>query len=234
MNQVFIGHDSRELDAYQVCVDSMRKRSKVDPIITPISSKTLGNIYTRPETTRDGVRYDVISGAPMATEFSLARFFVPYLARKGWAIFCDCDFLWRADVNELFALADPRYAIQVVAHPSLPSGPSKMDGQPQLGYARKNWSSLILFNCEHPSVHLPLAYLNSARGLELHQFDWVSNELIGKLPWTWNWLCGVEPLPVLREQEDPKAVHFTLGVPSMPGYEKQPYADEWSAYAANR
>jgi hypothetical protein len=38
---------------------------------------------------------------------------------------------------------------------------------------------------------LTLDYLNTAAGLELHQFKWLEDEkLIGALPLEWNWLFG--------------------------------------------
>lgn len=233
--RIYIGYDPREVEAYRVCIASLRAHAEGFEVF-PVNSRLLGALYTRPETKKDGVRWDVISGAPMATEFSIARFFVPLMAQTGPALYCDCDFLWRSSVHELFALFDSRYAVQVVQHPADKAGDivsdgwirkgTKMDGQVQTAYPRKNWSSLVLWNCGHPAHGWikSAEYLNTRPGRDLHQFKWLTDAEIGALPLEWNWLADVS------EAMTPKAVHFTLGTPDMPGYETAPYADEWRRY----
>lgn len=227
MNVVFIGHDAREQIAYEVCEKSLRAHAKHPVAVQPISSSTLGSAYYRPQSQRGAVRWDELSNAPMSTEFAIARFFVPTIHRNGWALFCDCDFLWRAPVDELFALADDQYAVMVVKHAHRLEMCAKMDGQIQLPYPRKNWSSLVLWNCGHPATQrLTLRLLNSVPGLYLHQFTWLSDDQIGGLPLEWNWLEGINaPL-------EPKAVHFTRGIPAMAGYENSAFAAEWWSYAS--
>jgi len=222
--RIYTGFDSREVAAYQVCVHSMRAHASealtVEPILEP-HVRALG-LYERRHERRDGRLWDALSAAPMSTEFALTRFLVPQVCPADWALFCDCDFLWRNDVHELMALADPRYAVMVVQHDYAPVEGLKMDGQLQLAYPRKNWSSLVLWNCRHPA-HEPLAGLvNSWAGRRLHGFEWLSDSLIGKLPEPWNWLEG-HSSPSLEA----KAVHFTRGTPDMPGYQDVRYADEW-------
>lgn len=227
MNVVYVGYDAREADAYRVCCASLRAHARERMAIQPINSRFLGSSYYRPEVRKNGVRWDVISNAPMATEFALARFFVPMVERSGWALFCDGDFMFRAPVEELFALADPKYAVMVVKHKQGDTGTAKMDGQVQTSYDRKNWSSLMLWNCAHPaSQNLDVGLLNSVPGLYLHQFTWMHSDQIGELPLRWNWLEGISDPSV-----EPAAVHFTRGVPSMKGYENSAYADEWRQYA---
>jgi hypothetical protein len=221
---LFVGFDSRELVAYQVCVRSLRARSgrtlTIEPVLEP-HLRALG-LYRRRHERRDGRLWDTLSEAPMSTEFALTRFLTPLLSRAHWAVFCDCDFLWRTDVRELLALADPRFAVMVVQHDYTPTDAVKMDGQIQLAYPRKNWSSLMLLNCRHPA-HAPLPELvNKWAGRRLHGFEWLDDDLIGALPEVWNWLEG-HSNPVL----DPKAVHFTRGTPDLPGYHDVPYAEEW-------
>lgn len=231
MNHIYIGHDSRERDAYQACAASLLAHARAPLSITPISSRTLGALYKRPESRRGAQLFDEISQAPMATEFALARFFVPFLHETGWAVFCDGDFLFRAPVDDLLAMRHNEYAVMVVKHDHSPGEQFKMDGQAQTVYPRKNWSSLMLFNCDHPANRsLDLARLNTSRGLGLHQFDWLPDSAIGSLPFEWNWLEGSYSHIVLPG--GPKAVHFTRGIPSMPGYENVPYADEWRTYAS--
>jgi hypothetical protein len=146
------------------------------------------------------------------------------VARSGWALYVDCDFMFRAPIENLFALADDGYAVQVVKHAHVPAETVKMVGQPQTSYPRKNWSSLILWNCNDPAHDFIRP--NERPGLQLHQFDWLRNDEIGELPFEWNHLVGYS-----RPNMDAKAVHFTQGVPSMPGYEDCEHAREWRNYA---
>lgn len=229
--RVFIGWDARERLGWQVCAASLQASSGRAVPVEPISRPDLERhgLYQRPwHRSERGVLVDEISRAPMATDFSLARFWVPALAGgRGWAVFCDCDFLWRADVAELLDLADPRCAVMVVKHAHAPAEKLKMDGQVQTRYPRKNWSSLVLWNLEHEGTQRLSAYtLNNATGLALHGFCWLRDEEIGALPESWNWLDGHSPATI-----DPNAVHFTRGTPDMMGYEHTKYAPEWNRYA---
>jgi hypothetical protein len=224
---VFVGYDWREHDAFAACCNSLRHHSP-NVIVERIDRHHAW--YARPtEFNSGGQLVDVISGAPMSTDFSLARFLVPLIALESPALFCDGDFLWRAPVEELFGLFDSRYAVQVVKHEHVPTEAIKMDGQQQTAYARKNWSSLMLFNVDHAIWNSFSEEVNTARGLDLHQFRSIPDELIGDLPVEWNWLEGVNAAIA-----EPKAVHFTRGIPSMPGYEQAAYADEWRSYAGRR
>jgi hypothetical protein len=189
-------------------------------------------LYTRPtHRTAAGILMDEISGKPMATEFALTRFLVPALTRyHGIAAFLDADMLVRRDVRPLFEQAAEHRDIAVwcVKHDHRPTSDQKMDGQPQTGYARKNWSSMMVFNCEHPGVRggLTVEVVNTWRGLALHQFDWLAptDGLIGALGVEWNWLVGHSPATV-----NPAIVHFTDGGPWLPGFENVAYANEWRA-----
>lgn len=228
---IWIGWEPREADAYAVTCRSLFAKSPECPRIQRIDLANLRSmgLYQRETVRRKGQLYDVISDAPMATQFAISRFFTPILAQSGWALFMDCDMLARADVNNLFDLADPSKAVMCVQH-ATPVGKHasgiKMDGQQQTAYARKNWSSVMLFNCDHPANRaLSIEMLNSARGRDLHQFCWLDAADIGALPHSWNHLVGVDP-------HDPLAsiAHFTLGVPSMKGYADSEFADEWRSY----
>lgn len=135
----------------------------------------------------------------------------------------DCDVLVRRDINELFDLADPTKAVMVVKHDYRPANDTKMDGQTQSTYPRKNWSSVMLFNLGHPANRdLTVEMVNSLPGRDLHRFCWLPDHLIGELPQEWNWLVGHSDRSI-----DPAIVHFTEGTPSMPGHENDPYSDEW-------
>ncbi len=228
--RVFIGWDPRESTAWNVAQFTLCSKARRRPDVRRVAMSELRvrGLYRRPTRDLDGGYWDAISQAAMSTGHAIARFLVPALCQyDGWALFCDGDVLFRADVADLFALADPRYAVQVVQHDFRPVAAIKMDGQAQSLYARKNWSSVMLFNCGHPANQaLTVDLVNTVPGRDLHRFCWLSDDLIGALPERWNWLAG-HSSPAI----DPALVHFTSGVPDMPGYEHQSYADEWYAAA---
>jgi len=166
---------------------------------------------------------------PLAsTEFTYSRFLTPALAGfKGWALFCDCDFLWLADVAELRAFTQSDKAVYCVQHDYRPTETTKMDGAVQTVYPRKNWSSLMLFNCEHGSVRrLTPDVVNRESGAYLHRMQWVADADIGALPVDWNWLEGWNEMP---PRGTPKAVHFTRGGPWFPLWQNVTYGDIWRA-----
>jgi hypothetical protein len=126
------------------------------------------------------------------------------------------------DVAKLWALRDERYAVMVVKHDHRPRESVKFLGQPQTAYPKKNWSSVMLFNNARCRVLTP-EYVNTATGLELHQFKWLPDEaLIGALPGRWNHLVGYDP-----PSRDVSLVHYTLGGPYFEEYRNCEYAEEW-------
>ena len=213
--RIFVGWDSSEDIAYQVCRHSILARASVPVQVTPIKQEELrlGGLYSR--------ELDPLA----STEFTYTRFFVPHLAGyEGWALFCDCDFLWLADIKELI---DDRYAISCVAHDHRPPEPRKMDGRQQTLYPRKNWSSLVLYNCGHPAnAALTPELINSQTGAFLHRFQWLDDSLIGEVDETWNWLEGWCSRP---EAGHPNVVHFTRGGPWFDAWKHVDYADLWLA-----
>jgi lipopolysaccharide biosynthesis glycosyltransferase len=169
--------------------------------------------------------WDVLSDAPMSTEFANARFLVPRLAKNGLAMFVDCDVMFRCNPMDVFKLVDPSKAVTCVKHVHVPDRMTKMDGQMQTRYARKNWSSVMIFNCDHPAnKRLTPELINTAPGRDLHRFCWLEDDDIGELPAAYNYLVGITNLP---EGEEPKIVHWTEGAPCMPGYEHAEFAQEF-------
>jgi hypothetical protein len=222
---VWIGFDPREVDAYAVARSSIRRHTLAPIPVSPVELDSLRarGLYRRPTERRDGRLWDVISDAPMATEFACSRFLVPHLAGSGWALFMDCDMLVRTNISRLFEICDPTKAVMVVKHHHEPPEGEKMDGQIQTRYARKNWSSVMAFNCDHPANKaLTVDMVNTFPGRDLHRFCWLEDHMIGELTPSWNWLAYHSSPEI-----DPDIVHFTEGLPSMLGYEDQPYADEW-------
>jgi hypothetical protein len=228
---VWIGYDPRETAAFAVTQATIKRTRRGPPM--PMHGVVLADLvaaglYQRPTERHAGRLFDTISEHSMATEFAISRFLVPHLARAkesphGWAAFLDCDMLVRKPIDALFERADPRKALMVVQHDHRPTAKTKMDGQQQSTYARKNWSSVMLFNLDHPAnAALTIDLVNSVPGRDLHRFCWLKDEDIGALDQSWNWLAGHSDPEI-----DPDIVHFTDGTPDMPGYENAPYADEW-------
>ena len=236
---IWIGYEPRELDAFVVARSSIQRRlSESVPIRGLVLSDLVERgLYRRSWHRTAGRMIDHVSDAPMSTEFAISRFLVPKLAITGWALYADCDVLVRTDLVRLFALAEKRYAVMCVKHVHEPNERVKMDDQAQLLYARKNWSSVMLFNCEHPSNDkLTVDMINRVPGRDLHRFCWLEDEEIGELGPEWNYLVGY----TRRKQLDvePAIVHFTNGIPSMQGARQNSeheykinmeYADEWNA-----
>lgn len=234
MVDIFIGYDEREDRAYHVCAASIMRRTSISCRIHALDQKMLRamGLYWRPwrweasDTGSSHVKVDQFDGRPFSTDFAFTRFLVPALMsqwqRPGPALFVDCDFLFREDVARLFELFDPTKTIQVVKHDYRPPERSKMDGQHQQIYPRKNWSSLILWNTD--KVHLPVSVVNGWSGRKLHGFDWLADNQIGELPEAWNWLEGHS-----SEDIEPCAVHFTRGGPWFLDWQNVAYADEWLA-----
>lgn len=232
---VYIGHDSREPEATAVCEASLLRRSSMPLHIVRMDRQAIceAGFHSRPFERRDGgQRIDIRDGKPFSTDFSFTRFLVPALSLyQGWALFCDGDFLFTADVAGLFGLANAKYAAMCVKHQHVPAEAVKMDGMEQTRYHRKNWSSLTLWNCAHPANrHVGRPCVNKMSGGWLHAFSWLKDELIGELPMTWNHLVGVNE----SVDELPCGLHFTEGIPTMPGYENTPYADLWRAELGSR
>jgi hypothetical protein len=198
---IFIGVDPRERAAANVLIDSLVQQSSAPLAITAMLTPQLERqgLYWRQRDPRQ------------STAFSFTRFLVPRLMGfQGWAIFMDCDMLARGDITELWDLRDERYAVMCVQHEHVPSETVKFLGEVQSSYPKKNWSSLMLFNCSRCTALTP-AYVNTASGLDLHRFHWLAGDHdIGALPEGWNHLVAV--------QEPAKAtasalLHWTLGGP---------------------
>lgn len=212
MIPVFIGFDSREVVAYHVLSHSLLARSSEPLAISPIGNGVLpAAAWWRSEGPHD------------STEFSNARFMVPYLmGYKGWALFADCDMVCLADVAELWAQRDERYSVMCVKHDHKPTEKRKFLGAEQTRYRYKNWSSLMLLNCAHPDTQrLTPEYVNAAPGLDLHGFDWTQGEAIGSISGLWNVLvCPDLQHPEQVDRFKVKLLHYTLGGP-WHGYEPE-------------
>ena len=212
---VYIGYDQREDIAAQVCRYSIASRTDqiCPPKIEFLRSENIPE-FTRPREPNQ------------STDFTYTRFMIPFLERyhKTFSIFCDCDFLFQADVIDLVLSVDPNKAISVCKHPPyVPHTSIKMDGVPQHTMQRKNWASLIVFNNNHPSNRrLTVDYVNNVMpGRRLHMFDWLEDDEIGSIPLDWNTLDDYYLL------QNPKAIHYTDGGPWFDNYKQTMYSNLW-------
>lgn len=224
---IYVGFDHREAQAYAVCRHSLARFCSFPIRIKGLVLSDLERmgIYTRPwEVRENGQLWDKISDAPMSTEFAVSRFLTPLLAKTGLALFMDCDILARGNIMRLFEQAKSEYAVMCVKHDHDPDYQVKMQGQQQTKYARKNWSSVVLFNVDHPAnARLTHEMVNTLPGRDLHRFCWLEDHEIGDLGPEWNYLVGHTKL----NGTEPKLVHFTDGLPFMPGYQNVEFANEY-------
>lgn len=213
--KIFIGYDTREDIAYQVCKHSITRRQPNAEVI-PLKQHELrkSGMYTRP--------IDRLA----STEFTFTRFLVPELTGfSGWALFMDCDMILTTDIKQLFDQADERYAVMCVQHDYVVKEGTKMDGKQQTVYPRKNWSSVMLINCGHPSNKaLTQGLVNDPNigGAYLHRFSWLDDSEIGNLNHTWNYLVGV-----YDDLKNPNLIHYTEGGPYFGDYFYCDYHQLW-------
>lgn len=226
--RIMLGYDPSESIAYEVARFSIERRTSAPVRVSPIRLSDLyrSKLYNRPTTRRDGQLWDVLSAAPMSTEFAISRFFVPHLVDSDddeWILFADSDIVCNVDISELFSLAKSECAVMCVKHRPLWSSEQKKVNRSQTVYPYKNWSSVVLWNVRHPAHKaLTIEKLNTSPGRDLHAFDWLEMDQIGGLDRRWNWLVGVEPEPSL-----PAISHFTLGGPWLADWHGSSYDHMW-------
>jgi lipopolysaccharide biosynthesis glycosyltransferase len=211
MIPIFIGYDPREAIAFHVCSNSIIRHSSQPVSINPLALNILKG-YEEKHT--DG-----------SNHFIYSRFLVPHLmGYKGWAIFMDGDMILRDDITKLWELRDESKAVQVVKHDYKTRLTEKYLGAKNENYPRKNWSSVILWNCGHPAnATVTPEFVQNATGAQVHRFTWLDDSLVGELPKEWNWL-DIE----YDYNPDAKLVHYTLGTPCFHEFADQGSFDsEW-------
>jgi lipopolysaccharide biosynthesis glycosyltransferase len=212
---IFVGYDVRESVAYHVFCQSILDSATIPIAFHPLSLKSLSSEYI--ETHEDG-----------SNAFIYSRFLVPHLmGYKGWAIFADGDMACISDIARLWDLRDETKAAMVVKHDYQTKHKTKYIGTSMetinTNYPRKNWSSLILWNCGHPAnAVLTPKYVMASTGKTLHRFDHLQDDLIGSLPEVWNWLSQEQGI-----NRDAELIHYTLGVPAIEHYYDCPHASYW-------
>jgi len=228
---IVLGWDSREKAAYEVCKHSIEKHTTSPHRIIPLYHKELRRqgYFQRPweiESLTGNFR-DLMDGRPFSTEFSHTRFLTPLLMKyKGWALFADCDMIFRCNIKEIFECTNDQFAVMCVKHRQKITKSEKMDGSPQLDYYRKNWSSFVLWNCgHHANKFLTKEIVNTATGGWLHSFGWLQDHEIGSLPDTYNWIAESSPGNI-----EPKVIHYTTGGPWFDNHRDVMFSEEWWKY----
>ena len=208
--KIVVGFDQRESIAYHVFIQSIIENSSLPVLFVPLAINVL-NGYKETHTDK-------------SNDFIYSRFLTPYLNNfNGWAIFADGDMICQADIKELWDLRDESKALLVVKHDYQTKAHKKYLGNINENYPRKNWSSVILWNCAHPKHKiLTPEFIASQTGKYLHRFSWLDDTDIGELPREWNWLAIEYP-----ENKNAKLIHYTLGTPCFKEYKNTEMADIW-------
>ena len=210
MIKVVIGYDSKETIAYHVCSNSIVRQATQPVSIMPLALNLLDD-YTETHT-------------DTSNEFVYSRFLVPHLMNyNGWAIFVDGDMILQDDISNLWNLRDDSKAVMVVKHDYKTKMPIKYFGAKNEDYPRKNWSSVILWNCNHPAHKiLSPEFIQQSTGQYLHRFSWLTDNDIGELSVEWNWLADEYGV-----NNDAKLIHYTLGTPCFEEFANTPMSEHW-------
>jgi lipopolysaccharide biosynthesis glycosyltransferase len=210
MIKIFIGFDPRETVAYHVFCNSLIRRSHQLLSITPLA---LNNLAGYTEVHSDG-----------SNHFTYSRFLVPFLSNfHGWALFMDGDMVVNGDIGELWGMRDSSKAVMCVKHNYKTKQTKKYLGAVNQDYPRKNWSSVVMWNCSHPANScLTPEYVSKSSGSHLHRFQFLDDELIGSLPIEWNWLPDE-----FGYNNKAKLLHWTLGTPCFDEYANAEMSGIW-------
>ena len=208
--KLVVGFDQREAIAYHTFIQSVVEKCTIPIEIIPLASNTL-SMYEETHNDR-------------SNDFIYSRFMTPFLNNfEGWAIFADGDMICNADFKELWDKKDPSKAVMVAKHNYLSRFSKKYLGNINQNYPRKNWSSLILWNCSHPKHKiLTPEFISNSSGSFLHRFLWLEDSEIGDLPLEWNWLAMEYP-----ENNNVKLIHYTLGTPCFKDYASTEMSCQW-------
>jgi len=214
MLNLFIGYDDREAIVFHTCVESIIKNSSIPFKITPLALNNLRSIYK--ENHNDG-----------SNDFIYSRFLVPYLSNyQGKSLYLDGDMVVKGDLAELESFCLGESAIAVAKHEYKTKYPVKYFGNKNEDYPRKNWSSVIMYDCAHPALkRLTPDFVAESTGKCLHRFEWLDDNLIKSLPLDWNHLVLEYP-----SSNSAKLLHYTLGAPNFTHYRELDHSDDWLRY----
>ena len=211
-----VGFDQREAVAYHTFVQSVIENASIPVRFMPLDIKSL---KTYNETHTDG-----------SNDFIYSRFLVPHLMNfKGWAIYADGDMICVEDIKKLWDLKDEKYAVQVVQHNYKTKVTKKYWGNKNENYPRKNWSSVVIWNCGHDK-HKILSpnFIQNQTGSFLHRFHWLNDDEIGSIDNKWNWLAME-----YEEKKEVNLIHYTIGTPCFREYSNKSFSSYWNKSFSN-
>lgn len=214
--RLFVGFDQKEALAYHVFCQSVLERASVPVAFYPLNPGMLAKFDGR----KDG-----------SNAFTVARYLTPFFCDfNGWALFADGDMVIDCDMAKIWEWVDVNFnrAVAVVKHDYRTKHPRKYIGSSMESknedYPRKNWSSLMLWNCGHFANRvLTKEYVSAKEPAFLHRLSWLEDKQIGDLPHDFNYLV---------EEDAPSAAnlyHFTLGVPGIKHYRDVTSSWKWHA-----
>jgi len=208
--KISIGFDQREAVAYHTFCQSIIQNTTQPVLFLPLALNLFDNYK---ENHNDG-----------SNSFIYTRFLTPYLFDfQGWAIFADGDMICNADLSMLWNLKDENKAVMCVKHDYKTKAKEKYLGNINQDYPRKNWSSLVIWNCKHPANKiLTPDFVMKQSGAFLHRFQWLEDNLIGELDPQWNWLVTEYP-----DNQSANLLHYTLGTPCFKDYQNSEMAELW-------
>ena len=207
---IVVGFDQKESVAYHTFVQSVIENSTIPTRFMPLN---IGSLTNYKETHKDG-----------SNDFIYSRFLVPHLMKfNGWAIYADGDMVCLKNIKKLWDLRDDKFAVQVVQHDYKTKIKNKYWGNKNEDYPRKNWSSLILWNCAHQSHKiLTPEFIQKQSGAFLHRFSWIKDKEIGQIEKEWNWLAME-----YEEKKDINLIHYTIGTPCFKEYHDKSLSSYW-------
>ena len=207
---IYVGYDSRHSDLAELCKkclahgvnygfgggDINGSMSKWRPEIKFL------DISKIPEYTRDY--------ANQSTEFTYSRFLIPYLENyEGFSIFLDDDILFEGSILPMFYFMNPDDAVACIQYDFDKYAETKFNGEKNVSYPKKLWSSLMIFNNGHEDCKkLTPEIVNTETGKYLHQFEWTDK--ISEIP---EWFVYTEGHAYTDKIWRPLAVHYTRGGP---------------------
>lgn len=209
MLTIFCGYDAREAVGFHTFCQSVIERSTIPVQLVPLGGSGM------------------MQGS---NEFTYSRFLVPYLMNyKGRAVFADAsDMLCLGDVKELLTMLNMLdTAVGVVKHEYETVNPIKYIGTEleckNYDYPRKNWASLMLIDCEHPSWRIiEPDTLSGFSNLELLKLRFIPNDQITEIDDAWNRLVDEG-----QSLDGAKLIHWTAGIPAFEHYKNAVGADLW-------
>ena len=209
---IYIGYDSNHSDLAE------QNKKLLEKEIRKCMSKSTTDVHGTLKDFMPTIKYLDISKlsdynreyANQSTEFTYSRFLIPHLENfEGYSIFLDDDILFRKSILPLFYFLNPDDAVACVQYDFDKHNDTKFDGEKNVSYPKKLWSSFMIFNNSHEDCKkLTPDVINTESGKYLHQFEWT--DAISKIP---EEHIITEGFNTLKDYPNASAIHWTRGGP---------------------